>query len=252
MTPYLNRTRYTLHGSRMLSYRVDRAVIGSQRCTLRHLMPLYNVQLNCTPTFHYLCFESHIIGDFVLPLRKFRKIEQKPVELCPDPEIKLETPCPAVSLTTTRPTGQVLSRVVGVFTNIQVYIQFTPKPTNPEAKIWKSHKKLFNVGIDSTTRSVAAAYPATATNVNVNFSLTKHQIKAIHFPFHFFKPYPTLYFSPVSWVRLQTYKFTCTLPPDLKQQFMDHINSCVVRESKIWCSGLETGCRATCSGFGSR
>ncbi|KAF9797927.1 hypothetical protein SFRURICE_016571 [Spodoptera frugiperda] len=55
-----------------------------QRCTLQHIMPIYNV---------YPLFTICVIT---------------PINALPDPRVELKTSCPADALATTRPTSQVL------------------------------------------------------------------------------------------------------------------------------------------------
>ncbi|KAF9820665.1 hypothetical protein SFRURICE_006687 [Spodoptera frugiperda] len=45
--------------------------------------------MQCTPTFHHLCYKSHDIGDSVLLPRNFGKSEKSPVILCPTRESNL-------------------------------------------------------------------------------------------------------------------------------------------------------------------
>ncbi|KAF9813713.1 hypothetical protein SFRURICE_007868 [Spodoptera frugiperda] len=80
---------------------------GKQRCTLWHVMPLYN---EGTPTFHQLCYKSHVIchGDSVLLLRIYRIFEKSSVILVIEPE----TTSTAVALATIRATSTYKSTYV--------------------------------------------------------------------------------------------------------------------------------------------
>uniref|UniRef100_A0A2H1VGG3 SFRICE_013438 n=1 Tax=Spodoptera frugiperda TaxID=7108 RepID=A0A2H1VGG3_SPOFR len=80
---------------------------GRQRCTLRHVKPVYNVH---PLLIIYVISPAHPLfqGDSVLLIRKFRKTEKKHRNTLSDPGIEPLSPCPVVALATTRPTNQRL------------------------------------------------------------------------------------------------------------------------------------------------
>ncbi|KAF9806798.1 hypothetical protein SFRURICE_009485 [Spodoptera frugiperda] len=108
----------TLRGSRLPSHRANRARRlvnynsaknrnkkrfyprrGRQRCTLRHVIPLYNVHPLSTICVKVTCNRGayyHILDTIpysALLQRNFRKTEKKPRHTLPDPGIEPETPC---------------------------------------------------------------------------------------------------------------------------------------------------------------
>ncbi|KAF9800951.1 hypothetical protein SFRURICE_014124 [Spodoptera frugiperda] len=82
---------------------------GRQRCTFRHVMPLY---LCMYTHFSPFVLKSHVIGDSVLLPRNFRKFEKSPVILCPTRE---SNPRPLVRQSYLRPLDQRGSRYVSVY-----------------------------------------------------------------------------------------------------------------------------------------
>ncbi|KAF9797558.1 hypothetical protein SFRURICE_016884, partial [Spodoptera frugiperda] len=73
-----------------------------------------NAAIQCTHTFHYLCYKSQVIWDSVLLLRNFRKAEKSSNTLSV-PGIKPETHCPVVALANTRSTKQSISNINALY-----------------------------------------------------------------------------------------------------------------------------------------
>ncbi|KAF9798034.1 hypothetical protein SFRURICE_012838 [Spodoptera frugiperda] len=83
LAPYENRTRYTLHGSQLLNHCANLAVESIPVTLAEVHITARNAAVQCTPTFHHLCYKFHVIEGSVLISRHFRKSEISPVILYP-------------------------------------------------------------------------------------------------------------------------------------------------------------------------
>ncbi|KAF9800053.1 hypothetical protein SFRURICE_014058 [Spodoptera frugiperda] len=197
-----------------------------------------NVTVQCTPTFHHLCYKSHVTKDWY-DLNKFRVPRWSNGRKCD---------CRARDL---RFDFRVKHSIIGLTLAFRKFLSDSTEPGNVP-NVWSRRhdyvnlyvcKRTHDTGINTSVNkkisnscwSSSRKRYCQARGVGLDFWIG-HNITGSFSVFQKFISSSTdsdivPRFSPVSWVRLQTYNISHAHDIDLKQQFVDYTKGCSMRES---------------------